>query len=72
MRPQPHPADAIGAVFAHEAVWVHAVGPVLPHQACSHLHLSQPDTVPELQENTCALGGSPWIPDPFKLPGAPL
>lgn len=51
MRPEPHPADAVGAVFPHEAVGVHSVRPVLPHQARGHLHLPQSSAVPELQED---------------------
>lgn len=48
VRPQPHPADAIGAVFSHEAVWVYPVWPVLPHKACCHLYFPQPTTVSKL------------------------
>ena len=51
MRPEPHPADAVRAVFPHEAVGMNSVRPVLPHQAGGHLHLPQPSTVPELQED---------------------
>lgn len=56
VRPQPHPADAIRAVFPHEAVWVYPVWPVLPHQARRHLHLPQPATVSKLQEDMGSLG----------------
>ena len=36
---QPHLAEAVAAVFAHQAVRVDAVRPVLPHQARRHLDL---------------------------------
>lgn len=56
VRPQPHSADAVRAVFPHEAVWVYPVWPVLPHQACCHLHLPQPATVSKLDGGQCLAG----------------
>lgn len=71
VRPQPHPADAVRAVFPHEAMWVYPVWPVLPHQARRHLHLPQPATVSKLQEDMGLLGIW-WTPVPIQTPWASL
>ena len=68
MRPEPHPADAVGAVFPHEAVGVDSVRPILPHQAGGHLHLPKPSTIPELQGDRCAFGVPSQTPALIQTP----